>query len=102
MSEDFQLSDFQRGRLFSFLELSDQIYSDGTFERDESLSDEEILALALRAAELLGMEQEEISEFFEREFDIAGMTGGPIGTALAIGMLIDADRWLVSRCGGRN
>jgi hypothetical protein len=102
VSEDFQLSDFQRGRLFSFLELSDQIYSDGTFERDESLSDEEILALALRAAELLGMEQEEISEFFEREFDIAGMTGGPIGTALAIGMLIDADRWLVSRCGGRN
>jgi len=74
----------------------------GTFERDEELSDEALLALALRAAELLGMEEEEISEFFEREFNLAGMTGGPIGTALAFGMLIDAARRLQARGGGRN
>jgi hypothetical protein len=100
--EDFQLSDLQRGRLFDFLEVTDQLFRDGTFERDEQLCDEAILALALRAAELLGMEQEEIWEFFEREFDITGMTGDPIGTALAFAMLIDAERRLQARAGGRN
>jgi hypothetical protein len=47
-------------------------------------------------------EEEEISLFFEREFNIAGMTGGPIGTALAVGMLIDAERRLQARGGGKN
>jgi hypothetical protein len=102
MSEDFQLTNVQRSRLLDFVEQFDLLYGDGTFQRDESLSDEPLLALALRAAQLLGMEQDEIAEFFEREFNIGGMTGGTIGTALKFAMFFDAERRLVARCGGKN
>jgi hypothetical protein len=66
------------------------------------LDDNALLALALRAAELLGMEQDEIAEFFVREFDIAGTTQGNLGTCLALAMLIDAEKRLIARGGGRN
>src|SRR5262249_23043806 len=102
MPNELQLSDVQRNSLFSFIERYDQIFGDGTFQRDESMPDEVILALSLRAAEHLGMEEREISEFFEREFNIAGMAGGDIGTCLALVMLADAEKRLIARVGGRN
>jgi hypothetical protein len=103
MSDDaLPITDRQRSRLLDFVECVDHTYSDGTFQRDKPLVDELLLALALQASVRLGLQEDEIAEFFEREFDLAGMTGGPIGTALALGMLVDAEHRLRARAGGKN
>ena len=54
MPDDFQLSDSQCDKLFSFIEEVDQIFSDGSFRRDEIFDDAALLALALKAAQLWG------------------------------------------------
>jgi hypothetical protein len=39
MPNEFQLSNVQRGKLFNFVKEFDALYSDGSFQRDESSDD---------------------------------------------------------------
>jgi hypothetical protein len=96
MPDKFQLSDSQRDKLFDFI----QWYSDATFRRDESFDDMALVALALKTAQLWGMESE-ISGFFEREFGIKDVSDD-IDPCRWLSMLIDSERQLQARCGGRN
>src|SRR5882762_11071975 len=91
MSDEFELSDDQRGKLINFVARFDQLHGDGGFDVKAEWSDAELLALALRAAEILGFEGEALEQFFVKEFGVAGVTGDTLGVALACAKMLDVE-----------
>jgi ABC-type lipoprotein release transport system permease subunit len=52
--------------------------------------------------QLLGYEDTSLERLFEREFAITGVTGGDLGTWLAVVMLADVENRIKAAAGGRN
>jgi hypothetical protein len=102
MSDEFELSDDQRAKLLSFIERFDQLYGDGDFDSEVEWSDPELLALGLRASEILGFEGDALEQFFAKEFDIAGIGKGDLETMLAIAMCVDVENRIRVAAGGKN
>jgi hypothetical protein len=102
MSDDFTLSADQRTKLLTFISRFDQIYGDADFDVKAEWSTPELLALALRVAEILGFEGEHLEQFFCDEFGVAGMTDGALGDMLAIAMSVDVESRVKAAAGGRN
>jgi hypothetical protein len=65
------------------------------------LPDAGVLALALRAAQLQGMSDAQISEFFEREFGLAGLDSSTVDTCISILLLMEAERGRQARIKAR-
>ena len=97
-----QLSAGLRGRLLEFISQSDQIIGDGDFDRSREWQDCELMALALRAAQILGYENERLEELFRDKFGIGGVTEGLLGEWLAAVMRLDLERRILVAAGGRN
>jgi hypothetical protein len=93
VSDAFELSDQQRGKLLAFISRADASIGDGAFDPEtaSSSSDAELMALALKAATLLGYEGTHLEKLFQREFEIAGVTEGDLGTWLDLVMLADVE-----------
>jgi len=102
MSDEFELSDDQRGKLINFVARFDQLHGDGGFDVKAEWSDAELLALALRAAEILGFEGEALERFFVKEFGVAGVTKGDLEPMLAVAMIADFEKRLRCAGGGKN
>ncbi len=102
MSDEFKLSDLQRDSLLGFIVRADTVIGDGTFNSREEWSDPELIALALRAAQLLGYEGAVLNQFFEQQFGIADVTDDDLGTWLAIIMMTDVENRIRAAAGGRN
>ena len=97
-----QLSAGLRGRLLEFISQSDQIIGDGDFDRFREWRDCELMALALRAALILGFEDNRLEELFRDKFGIGGVTEGLLGEWLAAVMRLDIERRILIAAGGRN
>ena len=102
MSDDFTLSESQRTKLIAFVEQFDATFSDGSFDTAAEWTDPELLALALRAAEILGFEGAALEQFFCDEFGVAGISEGDLGTLISIAMLADVENRIRCAAGGRN
>jgi hypothetical protein len=102
MSDEFELSESQRTKLLNFIEQFDQLYGDADFDVKAEWSTPELLALALRAAEILGYQGDALERFFCKEFDVAGVTGNILGVALACAMMLDVENRIRAAAGGRN
>jgi hypothetical protein len=89
-------------KLIEFVMQFDLTYGDGDFDPAADYSDPRLIALALRAAQLMGLGEQELEQFFEQEFGLAGLTGDHLETILAITMLIDAENRVRCAAGGRN
>ena len=98
----FELSQWQQWKLLDFIDRFDQTYGEGSFDPDADYSDPGLIALALRAAELMGFQDAEIEQLFETEFELTGLTGGDLEKMLAITMLSDAEKRILVAAGGRN
>ena len=101
-SEDLTLSDDQRGKLLEFVAQFDLLYGDADFDCQAEWSDAELLALALRAAEILGFEGDALERFFCDEFGVAGITEGDLGTLINIVTVADVENRIRAAAGGRN
>jgi hypothetical protein len=97
-----ELSQDQRAKLFSFVEQFDAIFGDDDFDRNAEWSTPELLALGLRAAEILGYSGQDLEQFFAKEFDVAGVTEGDLDTMLAVAMQTDVEKRIRCAAGGRN
>jgi hypothetical protein len=97
-----KLSADQRAKLLEFIDQADAIIGGGDFNRYDAWTDTEIMALSLRAATVLGYENEHLEALFQREFGIAGVTEGLLGDWLAVILLADAERRIRVACGGVN
>ena len=97
-----QLSAGLRGRLLEFISQSDQIIGDGDFDRFREWRDSELMALALRAALILGFEENRLEELFRDKFGISDVTEGLLGEWLAAVMRLDLERRIMVAAGGRN
>jgi hypothetical protein len=98
-----ELSSEQREKLLEFVEQFDQCFSDGSFDKDYAWPDVELIALALRVAEILGFEGETLEQFFCNEFGIAEMGApGALADMLAIAIRYDVEERIRVAAGGRN
>ena len=97
-----KLSGAQREKLLEFIDRADAIIGGGDFDRYSAWTDAEIMALSLRAAQVLGYENEHLEKLFQREFGIAGVTEGLLADWLAVIMLADAERRIQVAAGGHN
>jgi hypothetical protein len=97
-----KLSTDQRAKLLEFIDRADAVIGNGDFDHSSEWQDCEIMALALRAAQILGYEGEGLEALFQREFGIAGVTEGDLETCLAVLTLVDVERRIRVACGGRN
>jgi hypothetical protein len=102
MSEEFELSDSERGKLLAFIKQFDQVFGDADFDAKAEWSTPELLALALRAAQILGYQGDALERFFAKEFDVAGVTEGDLDTMLAVAMMVDVEHRIRVAAGGRN
>jgi hypothetical protein len=102
VSDEFQLSELQRYKLLAFISRADAVIGDGSFNPQEEWGDAELMALSLRAAQLLGYEDSSLERLFEQEFAITGVTGGDLGTWLDLVMLADVESRIKAAAGGRN
>ena len=103
MSDEFELSDDQRAKLLSFIERFDQLYGDGDFDAKAEWSTPELLALSLRAAEILGYSGQDLEQFFAKEFDVAGLGESEvINDMLVCAMMVDVEHRIRVAAGGRN
>jgi hypothetical protein len=98
----FELSQWQQWKLLDFIDRFDQTFGERSFDPQVELNDAALLALALRRAQLLGLQNESLEKFFETEFGLTGLTGGNLETILAITMLSDAEKRILVAAGGRN
>jgi hypothetical protein len=103
MSDEFELSDDQRAKLLSFIVRFDQLYGDGDFDAQAEWSTAELLALSLRAAEILGYSGQDLEQFFAKEFDVAGLGESEvINDMLVCAMMVDVEHRIRVAAGGRN
>src|SRR5207253_6881784 len=102
VSDEFELSDLQRDRLSDFIGRADAIIGDGSFNPEAEYIHPELMALALRAAQISGYEGTHLDELFRQEFELAGVTEGDLGDWLAIVMLADVEARIKAAAGGRN
>jgi hypothetical protein len=98
----FELLDWQRTKLIKFVHQFDKTYGDSSFDPQEEFTDPEILALALRVAELLDFQGEALEQFFERQFGLVGINEDDLGTMFSIAMLLDVENRIRCAAGGRN
>jgi hypothetical protein len=98
----FELSQWQQSKLVEFVMQFDRTYGDGDFDSAADYSNPRLVALALRDAQLMGLGDQELEQFFEHEFGLAGLRGGELETMLAITMLIDSENRVRYAAGGRN
>ena len=98
----FELLPWQRSKLLEFVHQFDRTYGDSSFNPQDKFSDAGLIALALRAAELLDFRGEALERFFEHEFALSGISQGELETMLSLAMLIDAERRICCAAGGRN
>jgi hypothetical protein len=101
-AEPFALLPWQRSKLVEFVHQFDRTYGDSSFNPQDKFSDAGLIALALRAAELLDFRGEALERFFEHEFALSGISQGELETVLSMAMLIDAQRRVRCAAGGRN
>ena len=73
--ETDKLSNLQREALLTFVDRADSIIGDGSFDRDGRWEDCELMALALRAAGILGVEAERLEQLFRDEFGLVDVKG---------------------------
>jgi len=98
-----ELSDSQRTKLIAFIVRFDQLYGDGDFEAKAKWSTPELLALALRAAEILGYSGQDLEQFFAKEFDVTGLGESEvINDMLVCAMMVDVEHRIRVAAGGRN
>jgi hypothetical protein len=98
-----ELSDDQRAKLIEFIMRFDQIFGDGDFDAKAEWSTPELLALSLRAAEILGYSGQDLEQFFAKEFDVAGLGESEvINDMLVCAMLVDVEHRIRVAAGGRN
>jgi hypothetical protein len=97
-----KLSADQREKLLEFIDRADAIIGGGDFDRYSAWTDAEIMALSLRAAQVLGYENEHLEKLFQREFGIAGVTEGQLADWLAVLTLADVEKRIMAAAGGRN
>jgi hypothetical protein len=98
-----ELSDDQRARLLAFLERFGQLYGDGDFDAKAEWSTPALLALSLRAAEILGYSGQDLEQFFAKEFDVAGLGESEvINDMLVCAMMVDVESRVRAAAGGRN
>ena len=98
----FELLPWQRSKLLEFVHQFDRTYGDSSFNPQDEFSDAGLIALALRAAELLDFRGEALERFFEHEFALSGISQGELETMLSIALLVDAERRVRCAAGGRN
>ena len=97
----FELLDWQRSRLVEFINQADAII--GLRDFIGYSDDPEILALALRVAQILGYEGERLERLFCSEFRVGGVTQSAIlGDWLAALDLVDMEKRIMAAAGGRN
>jgi hypothetical protein len=101
-AEPFELLPWQRSKLTEFVHQFDRTYGDSSFDPQDEFSDPAIIALALRAAELLDFRGEALERFFEHEFALIGICLGELETVLSIALLADSERRIRYAAGGRN
>jgi hypothetical protein len=104
-----ELLDWQRSRLVEFVVQFDQIYGDNGFDSalpldfvDAEYTTPGLIALALRGAQLIGLEEAGLERFFEREFGLAGIGTCELKAVLSIAMLLDVEKRVRCAAGGRN
>jgi hypothetical protein len=96
-----KLSLDQRAKLIQFLDQTDAIIGNEDSDRDE-WRNAEIIAHALRRAQVLGYEGERLEELFQREFGIAGVIEDQLGDWLSLLSRADVEKRILVACGGRN
>jgi hypothetical protein len=98
-----ELSADQRTKLIEFLTQADAIIgNEDSYHYDDEWYDAEIIARSLRIAQTLGYEGERLEKFFEKEFEIAGITQGILSGWLAVLSLVDVEERIRVAGGGRN
>jgi hypothetical protein len=97
-----KLSTGQREKLLMFVDQTAQIIGKRFFDQYDAWTDAEILALSLRAAQILGYENESLEKLFRHAFGIADVTRSPLGDWLAFIILVDTERRILLAAGGRN
>lgn len=97
-----KLSTNQREKLLNFIVRADAIIGEGEFNRCDAWTDAELMVLALRAAQILGYENECLEQLFCAEFGIAGVTEGQFGDSLCVAMLLNTEQRILIAAGGRN
>jgi hypothetical protein len=97
-----KLSVDQRSKLLEFIDRFGQTYGDGDFDPGADYSDPGLVALALRCSQMTGVGNQELEQFFEQEFGLVGITGGDLGTMLALARLLDAENLVTHSAGGRS
>jgi hypothetical protein len=100
---EFELSEEQRTKLLGFVERFDKVSSDGSFDASGQWNDVELIALALRASEILGFERESLEQLFRDEFNIEGMGEEEVlSSVLSIAAMVDIEQRIRCKAGGRN
>jgi hypothetical protein len=77
-------------------------WTEPLFERDNELSDAELLARALWCTQHLQMDPKALDRFFEDQFGIAAITQGELGPWLALMMMTNVEEQIKAAAGGRN
>jgi hypothetical protein len=98
----FKLLEWQRSKLIEFVFQFDQTYGDSSFNPQDEFSVPALIAMALRAAELMNFRGEALERFFKDEFALVGISQGELETVLSIALLVDAERRVRCAGGGRN
>jgi hypothetical protein len=97
-----KLSGSQRSALIEFLTQADAIIGNEGFDcyDYDEWRDCEIIACALRRAQVLGFENERLEQLFQREFGVAGVTEeGLLADWLGLILLADAEKRIMVAAG---
>jgi hypothetical protein len=98
----FELLEWQRSKLVEFVHQFDRTYGDSSFNPQDEFSDPALIAMALRSAQLMSLEEVGLEQFFLTAFGLTGLTGGELGTVLAFAKVIGAENLIRCAAGGKN
>jgi hypothetical protein len=103
MSDDaLPFTHVQRSRLLDFIEHVDRSLGDSTLNRSEPLTDIQLVILALMAAQLYGVQDSLLAQFFATEFGLPDIDEDALGRLLGLVTLTSIEQRIRCAAGGRN
>lgn len=101
-SPDEKLSPNQRDRMLEFIGQSAAVIGGTDLDKSILLTDPQIVVTAMKCAVILGYQEQNLEEFFRREFRIAGITEGDLGGCAEFTSLMNIERRIRVAAGGMN
>jgi hypothetical protein len=100
--DQLPITELQRSRLLDFVERVDRSIGDSTFDRSETPTDVQLVILAIMCAQLSGVQDTELSQFFASELGLPDIDQDAFARLLSIVMLTSVEQRIRCAAGGRN